>query len=1785
MAKKSFGTREPVKLPSEYGDVTMMSVAGGMNRFFAEEQEGKDFEQGFSTVLGVIIGNATASKFADLKSTTGVDKTIFSKNFAERMIDSVQAIKDVLVSEINPVIYSMALGFASMLGLLEKIENNSSSGKIDVVLSISNVKDFEKIETFLSAVKGDDEMKKRIVALKDNLKLLQDFFDNDIEPLYKSAKAKEDKIKFIKEQSDKAVDIATSMSKVDIADIEASRYNSAKIIDAIAALGLVMIIGGLIISRNEKLIAASLKFGATLALFLMELMVPVLLLSVINRYFSSFNSLDSVMTFILASTAVMMIGAAFTLIPKLGVAALKFGFILTRFLTTILLPLALISLIARGSVFKAMAGVTQFVVTATAIMILGGLIFRLGAGKYVADALKFGAVLSLFIAEIIAPFAIFGLLVKKSFAVADNFHKLVITSTVLMTLGALFFTLGGGAYVKYALMFGAVLGAFIFTILTPIILYSAIALKAHKTLAWLTGFMITSTVIMLFGANFMKSGAWKLALAFASLLMVFTTMVLLPVTIFGVMMRKADSLLKNFTLFILAETALMLIGATIILTRPEYIAGVLIFGATLSLFMTLTILPLLLFEKPLRKAAGALIIFGAFIMMCGATLALGAAVIQKNWFGAILFTIIMPLFLFGMYEIADYMGDKRKQDKVRRGIVTGLMIAGLVTALGLSVALVNILFPGWTILEATGKVVALGLIVGGFSLLLRTIGKIPKQALIYGSLVAGGMSIIIGSLAIALMLLKKVNITPDLMLEALMLDGIVGIFATILGIIGIPFVAGLVGLGEAVVLGISIIIGSISKSISKMHKTFTEIGSADVAIKEAMAIGKIVSAYSLILAGLSPLIIPAQLGRIAANAIAGAIKPLAKSISRVSKAAKLAQDVKNPKIIGSIITDFMKAIPVINPMSFMKTKASVKMIKGIVKPMTRTMGRIARAVGEISSLKIATEWNSKGKPIEYRHLRQKDFEQAVENIKNLILTMTDGIMLAAADYATIDKKTLKKTLYASKELGKVIGNIATGMQSYANLVMPTEWNEEGKPIAFRKITDKDFENASLNIRKVILLLGGTIAQLAVGNGEPIKIGDITVNPKDFTDALEDIPAKGLRGIIGKTNPSKFVRMLTASTQLGELISGIASGIQAFASMNMPTAWDDRGNPTAFKKLDDAEIESASRNVSRILTALAGSIINTYNSKDAIIDNQNIFDSSVVSTGFLGLNKTETPSKFERTLGASMRLGELISNIAAGVQSIADLKLPVEWNDRGKPIRFESIDLDSISQKLPDIIGKILLTTTQGVISAHKEYQKIMSPEEFERVTTAFTPVGNLIKDIAKSLKYYTELKIPIYDKDGKITGYEQLPDDYSTAVTSNVKDIICTLSKALVSAYNAMKLSPEMLDLVLNSFTPVAKIVKDTADAIVSYAAGKMIDPVTGKETMINAKLIESASKNIENIITCIVSTLVDTYNKHSEYFGEQDTIGSIYSISGHLVKAAELVKTTVGAIKEFAGIDPGLINSAGDNIKLIVTKIPEAIINGLEGYKDKLTEDVIESSITLMSGINRFLKELQHTQFKYDPEIYANIEEAMVSVSSMMKAVRTSFDNDMNIIIEGGGSYIEQMERNMKSFSSIVREMIEASSMRIEDNTVFDTIADGIMKINDKASNIDGTKIRNLDSETKSLSKFIKEVNKTDVSKVSKLTSLMDSMSRLADKMGGFDKLAEVINSDLKGVVEKLSEKITDAKETIKRAERIEEERQKKFNNNISELRRVMSESITVNVGRLAEDDTIKAGYERVKK
>lgn len=1633
-------------------------------------------------------------------------------------------------------------------------------------------------------------------------------------------------------------------------------------------------------------------------------------------------------------------------IPRMSVMALKFTKVFTKFLLALLIPITLISLIANANAEKQMGIVASFVTTATFIMILGAAIFVMGGGKYVKQALNFGIVLSLFMLTILTPVIIYGLLVKKAFKIVDNFTELVVTSTILMIIGALVFTLGGGAYIKAALKFGAVLGLFMLEILTPILLYSVLVKEGQKTLKSFSWFIVIATTVMLLGAYFMAKKEWVVnALAFGATLMLFTTLILLPIFIFGLFVKDAMKTLKQLTMFILVETAVMLIGAMLVLNNPEYIVAALAFGIMLSVFIGLTLAPFLIFRKKLQEAIPNLLLFGAFIFVVSVTLMLGAIVVDKYWKGAIAFTTLTLGFVYGMYRIVDIIGDEKKTEKIRRGIINGLMLAGLLAVIAISFGIVNLMLPeGKDLAWVALKVGVCMAFILGMQLLVKVLGKIGAADLTKGILAAGGIAIVIALMGFALHIVEKANISWKILGQVSILALIAVEWGLVLGLLGA--LVELIGPGIAAAAGISVVMALFGWSLTVVHNGLEKVGGLGKALEDAGSLTLIALAYGVMFIALIAAIPGAILGLVAVTLISAALVPLSLTLMLVGEAVKIAEKSGDPKAIKTLIDGFMDAIPTMGIFKYISLVKNVNMIRSICNPLAFTLKRIGATVADLASLKVATEWDKDGNPTKYRQLKESDFKLAAEGVTKIIVTMANGIMQAAAYYEQIDKKTLKKTLFASKSLGDVIGSISTGLQAYAQLMIPLNWNTEGKPTEFRKMTNKDFSDAAENIRKIILLVGGTIAQLATGSSGPITIGGITVNPADFMKSIEELPATGLRGILGMTNPSRFVRLLTASSQLGEMISNIASGIQAFASMNIPIAWNDEGKPIKFKALKKPDIEEAVNNVKTILLTLAGAILDVYNDKRSIVDGKNIFDSEIISTGFLGLSKKETSSRFEKTLAASIRLGELIANIATGLQAMANLRIPYKFNDNGKPIEYMQVNLDELKVKVPSVISDILLTTVSAVLQAADKYKNIMSPEDFREITESFVPIGSLISNVAEALVKYTELKIPIYDAKGNIIGYKEIPEDIGTRVAVNIGTILCALSTALFNAYKSMDVNPEVLDSILNSFTLVGKIVKDTAEAIVNFASGRMIDPKTGKETMIGPAVMSSASQNIQDIIICIVKSIADAYDSYSKYFKSQDESDSLYAISNQLIKAGELVKSTVALIVEFAKIKPNDITAASENIKSSVSTIPQAILDGLNKYDHEKGTIVIEAGTAFLSTVNAFLTSMLtgiiHTIIenrkqlttiinfnklnKADNGLPGVFSDIRFIIDNILLAVTASdnntFDNIFNTenLYDALGSFlgildyieivvpklvsiaeimgssvvlsdeffkslrkiifdvtdtivaigvanksrglenrtivaalndfynksamielfvakIEMLQRNIKgfnfdstplisvqsaatsiakvfnsikqttsdpiggalgftlkdlksvekkvnSFSKIVREMIKASSMMIADTEIFNKIGEGISTINNKVSSINDQKIRNINNEVKSLEKFVKVVDDIDISKASKLTSLVDSMANLADKMGGFDQLVKLLDGDLKEVLSELSEKIADAKETIKRAERIETERQKKLADNIKNIKNLMKDPVTINVGKLEEDNSIKAGYEKQK-
>ena len=94
-----------------------------------------------------------------------------------------------------------------------------------------------------------------------------------------------------------------------------------------------------------------------------------------------------------------------------------------------------------------------------------------------------------------------------------------------------------------------------------------------------------------------------------------------------------------------------------------------------------------------------------------------------------------------------------------------------------------------------------------------------------------------------------------------------------------------------------------------------------------------------------------------------------------------------------------------------------------------------------------------------------------------------------------------------------------------------------------------------------------------------------------------------------------------------------------------------------------------------------------------------------------------------------------------------------------------------------------------------------------------------------------------------------------------------------------------------------------------------------------------------------------------------------------------------------------------------------------------------------------------------------------------------------------------------------------------------------------------------------------------------------MTAMANLADKMGGFDKLADALNGEFSNVIDELGKKIEEANATINAAKEFEAEKKRDLDANVKKISELMDKSLTINVGKLNDDGSVSAQYEKVKK
>lgn len=1522
------------------------------------------------------------------------------------------------------------------------------------------------------------------------LEYLEQIFAKKIEVTSTVIENQQKNLDKIREGVERAKETAVKGTKINEDDLRESDESAFRIMDSIALLGLVMLLGGLIITKNEKIIVASLKFGITLSLFLLTLSLPIKHLLRISKIVGSregVNAINEISTFIIKSSLIFILGSLVFTIGngKVFRASLFFGIGLALFLRSLLIPIAFIARVVNKKVFDDVEQLGELVADLALIMIAGGLVMALGGGKYVGAALKFGLVLGVFIGLVMLPFALYSRLFKNAISGARDISRLMVACTLLMIIGAVIMMKGGGRYVKQALMFGIVLGLFIAAVIWPVITYGLLVKKeGADSIKQLTIFITASTALLVIGAligmnNRLLTGALK----FTGVLFAFISLSLLPFVIFNTQIRRLRRALGDIILCISLSTILLMIGAAVVNERPEIIYGALAFTAVLSAFILGTTLPFILVARTIRRAWAGVLALSAFVVASTMVMALGAQLVAEYGvkhlliFPAILvgFTILIAgaFWLLSKTSVAilaaaasilvistaialmsfTFLLIKNTVDKIRfKDVLNFVIIVGLVVGvIALISAISSILVVGeaaaigigLVILAIAGSLLLLHYIVNKIDLIedFKTLKVVVRAAvevfveigkalgwIALGALGGLLMSVSLTALSFAFLLVHLLTSKYDSAEEFAILGVAIESAGVTFNKLGSMFFWIIGGMVSSIMMTISLIalgisfsivhalisdyeivedVNKLSVAIDSLIDLFIKINSIGLgAAAKALAISlgiafiitnltytfgllkllekiKINDAVESILEsmdgitslmqkiddsyGLLKLIkikfITKQIRKSAKN-----LKTALKAIKELGEFAEKIQGDFNPQIIGDMISifghrDILKAIKRANE-HHKEYKRFNKVISGTVN----VISKLGKTIYDLSKLEIPI-YDENGQLIGKRTLNNTDFINAAKNTYMIFSTLSDAVALVYQDNRELfesevssglvgtivgKKNRFDKVVSGMLHLGSAISKIGNAIGLIARLSMPTEFDSHGNPIAFRNMTKDDFTNASENIRIII----GTLSKAVLGVYE------------DNKELFDSEVSSGLIGaIIGKKN--KFDKVVSGTLNLGKAVSSIAEAVHAYATLMIPTAFDENGKAIAFAPMTNDTFITASENIKKIILLLASAIGDVYTG------NRELFESEV-STGLFRRIFKGKKNKFDLALSASMNIGNVVSSLATGLISMADLKFPI-YNEDGSIKSYETISGDSM-KRVGTNISLILTTIIDGIRLAYSKFDK---DDNVKKVIESFSHIGNVISSIGSGIKDMTALNLPIYDSNGNIVNYKKLEQKDFDTLKDNIAKIITSTSDALKTAYDKLDMRPGKIENLINSFTPITTLLGSIIDVIVKYS-GATIDS-NGK-----AVNLKDATNQLSNNFNLLIGGVFDKFNEIYKN-GKSGLLKKSNKELDNLINSTSAILNLFGVIINHVNSLKDINGTIMDNYRMLLNQII-----GAGEYENS-------GLLSLIIGIN-----ISEEDFKV-------VQKSLKKIKDLTKTINYIFDFTNNLL-----KHKEDIENILNTQSSV---------------------------------------------------------------------------------------------------------------------------------------------------------------------
>lgn len=1301
-----------------------------------------------------------------------------------------------------------------------------------------------------------------------------------------------------------------------------------------------------------------------------------------------------------------------TLVIKYFKTIFAFTVMLGTFMAFTILAIR-ISTIGINGAFENIESFCKLLIVSSALVLFGALLGGWLRENWL-NVLSFTGMLAGFIVATIFAYTWSTKGIKDAFNVSEQFIKLLVISAGILLFGTVVFKLGGGFDMLWnAGLFVFALGAFIYGIHW---LYNKIGEKFKEDAKIAAEFMdlvVASALVMSIGALLMKiDGFFLNALGFTFLLGVFILGVTYAYNFAAKGIKNAMIAADKFAVLVGISALVMSIGAFLI--TKEFIGKALVFGVLLAAFIWAVTFAYSKASKNIKRALPTALALEVLILVSAFSLILAAKILTwEEMLSAGLFAAFLGLFLVVI------SGSLFILSKIEKHLIKGMLaMVGIVAIIWLS--------------AFAFKEIAVALNVFG--------DRDPWDAVTkFGAI----MAILIGS---------------------------VGVICGILSGFAAP-----VALGEAVLLGIIALIYLSGKALSVVAKSIDDVIEVSKKAKqlEVSNVTSLISGFLSIVTALTPLanpIVSITLG-LASATLWGLSKAIGEMAFTTQKIAALQIPIyTGTKITGyvkmqpkdfetaaenakTIITTLGRAIIEVynaNPDIFKTDIFGQSPFGDTVRACTglgRMLSKISSGVKDYATMSVPI-YGAGGKVVGRRKLTDQDFKDSARNVKRVITVLGKAIIetydsnpeifqTSGGIFGIGSKSKFTDVVNSCTGLGKMISNIAKGVEDYANFKIANNWDKTGKPISYTVQSDPSniFEAAAKNIKNLISTLGRSI------------IDAYDENPELFETT---------GGIFGFGAQSKFTKVVKSYSALGGMISNISKAVEGYANFRVADDWDPKtGKPTSYKKIKSPEqyFANASNTINQVMTTLGRSIIEAYN------NNKDLFETSGGIFGFGAKSKFVTISK------AYSALGGMMSNVSKGIQEYASLRIPVDWDADGNPIKFEKFDPNSFTASQNNI-GDILKSLGNSIITAYDNNEKTIfgdgfllgkedKESKFYKVSIATSNIAKMISNLSKNVQEFAALTIQDYRSDGTLIKgkYRVMNDKDFERAGKSVSKILTTVGVAMLDTFNNPKYATFFQDdswfnkdakntpfAIMtaccagmgNIISINAKAIKDVADLKITNSKGKKI--------ALTENDITSAVNKSKLIMTSLLLSFKNVYdnedvqsiltgNKIATMKAATANIGAV--ISGVLASITKILSFKVGKhtlytgmfvgknpwvanlIKNIVGVLPNSISPHADNYSTIAGKLKDinenieeytkfytSIANIFKSLSSVLTDDnrkimtyINGDDYPLETFINRTLYSFAGVKFT-NAESMKKINRAIVEYSNVLNSLTTLYEN-----------------------------------------------------------------------------------------------------------------------------------------------------------------------------------------------